>query len=206
MIIVPHEDPDSIARAVTILKAGGVIVYPTDTAYGLGADATNADAIEKIFRIKERSDGKPLPVIVGNLEHAQGCVEFSADAEKLARAYWPGALTLILRTSDTVLADNVRGAGTVGVRVPGNEWCCRLATALGRPITSTSANTTGTPAEYSIKDVRKNLGARGELVDLWIDGGALPGGPVSTVASLCNGFEVLREGAISREDIEKVLQ
>ncbi len=206
MLIVPQEDPESITRALAILKAGGVIVYPTDTAYGLGADATNLEAVGKVFRIKERSDGKPLPVIVGGVESAQGCVAFSADAEKLAHAYWPGALTLVLPASDTVLSDNIRGAGTVGIRVPGNEWCCKLAIALGHPITSTSANTTGTSPEYSIKEVRKNLGARGELVDLWIDGRELSVGPVSTVVSMVHDTEVLREGAITREAIEKMLK
>lgn len=199
-------DPESIQKAVAILRAGGVIVYPTDTAYGLGADATNIEAVEKIFAIKNRSNN-PIPVIVADIEQAKNHVFFSTAGQKLAEAYWPGALTLVLTTSDHELAHILRGETTIGVRVPGHKWCCQMAKEAGKPVTSTSANTTGSPAEYSLDRVYSSLGENANLVDLWIDGGTLEGGPVSTVVSACEDPIVIkREGAISGADIKKVLE
>lgn len=206
MHVLSINDPQSIEKAAEVLTTGGVIVYPTDTAYGLGVDATNAEAVQKIVAIKERDEGKPIPVIVGDAKQAKRCVLFSDSAEKLTAAFWPGPLTLVLPARDAVVAETVHGNGTIGLRVPDVLWCRLLALKLGRPITSTSANTTGTPPEYSLEDVRASLADRADLVDVWIDGGTLAGGPVSTIVRLVGKCEIQREGAISRGDIEKMLQ
>lgn len=198
-------DPESVERAVAVLRAGGVIVYPTDTAYGLGADATNAEAVKKIFAIKHRSNN-PMPVIVSNIGQAKDHVVFSKAGERLARTYWPGPLTLVLAASDPSMAYIVGVEMTIGTRVPDFEWCRQIATALGKPLTSTSANASGSPAEYSIEGVEKSLGSAASLIDLWVDGGTLPGGPVSTVVLATEGTVIIkREGAISGADIKKVL-
>jgi L-threonylcarbamoyladenylate synthase len=199
-------DPESLQKAVAVLRAGGVIVYPTDTAYGLGADATNADAVEKVFAIKNRSEN-PIPVIVADIEQAKNHVFFSTAGQKLAEAYWPGALTLVLTASDPALAHIIRAETTIGVRVPGIEWCRQVAHELGKPFTSTSANTAGSPAEYSLEGAYASLGENAALVDLWIDGGTLDGGPVSTVVLASEDpVMIKREGAVSGADIKKVLE
>ncbi len=199
-------DPQSVQEAVVVLRAGGVIVYPTDTAYGLGADATNPEAVERIFAIKGRLNN-PIPVIVADIEQAKNHVIFSEAGEKLAQVYWPGALTLVFEASNPDLAHIIRAETTIGVRMPGFEWCREVAKKLGKPITSTSANATGSPAEYSLEGARASLGENATLVDLWIDGGTLKGGPVSTVVLASEDPVVIkREGAISGADIKKVLE
>ena len=200
------EDSESLPVALEVLRSGGVIVYPTETAYGLGADTTNSQAVEKIIAIKARDEGNPIPIIVADKEQALRYVSFSEKAQKLAENFWPGPLTLGLPTTDPALAHILRGEISIGVRVSGLDWCRALARNLERPITSTSANTAGTPPEYSTEGVRNSLKEQADMVDLWIDGGILAGGPVSTVVRIVEGFEIRREGAISREDIEKVLR
>lgn len=205
---ISMNDPESIQKAVAVLRVGGVIVYPTDTAYGLGADATNVQAVEKVSVIKDRDKSKSTPVIINDIEQARQYVVFNEDAGKLAAAYWPGALTLELPTKDEVLGRITGGdSATLGVRVPGLEWCREVARELGKPITSTSANAGGSPTEYSLEGVRLSLGENAALVDLWIDGGTLAGGPVSTVVRASEDSIVIkREGAISGADIKKVLE
>ena len=199
-------DPESVQKAVVVLRGGGVIVYPTDTAYGLGADATNAAAVEKVFAIKSRSDN-PIPVIVADIEQAKHHVIFSEAGEELAQAYWPGALTLVLTASDPALAHIIRAETTIGVRVPDSEWCRQVAKELGKPVTSTSANAAGSPAEYSLEGAYASLQENAALVDLWIDGGTLKGGPVSTVVLASEDPIVIkRKGAVSGADIKKVLE
>lgn len=204
---ISMNDPESIQKAVAVLRAGGVIVYPTDTAYGLGVDATNPKAVEKIFTIKGRDSSKPVPVIVGSVEQAGKYVVFNVDGEKLVRTFWPGALTLVFDAVDVSLAHIIHGGETVGVRVPQHEWCQRVAHQLEHPVTSTSANGTNMSAEYSLDGVERSLGESSGLIDLWVDGGTLAGGPVSTVV-LANQTPVVikREGAISGADIKKVLE
>lgn len=199
-------DQESVQKVVAVLRAGGVIVYPTDTAYGLGADATNAAAVEKVFKIKGRSNN-PVPVIVADIEQAKKHVVFSEAGEKLAQAYWPGALTLVLTASDPELAHIIRAETTIGVRTPGLEWCRQVAATLGKPITSTSANVAGSQAEYSLEGVEESLGENAKRIDLWVDGGMLDAGPVSTVVLASEEPTIIkREGAISGADIKKVLE
>lgn len=204
---ISMSDPESVERAVAVLRAGGVIVYPTDTAYGLGADATNTEAVEKIFTIKGRGEDKPVPVIVGDIDQAKRYVVFSQDAERLAQTYWPGALTIVLPTNNVDLAHILRGKTESGVRIPASDWCQKLTQKLGSPVTSTSANATGTPPEYSIEGVKMSLGQGSQSVDLWVDGEVLPQGPVSTIVRMVDQpLEIQREGAISGADIKKVLE
>ena len=199
-------DPESIQKAVAVLRAGGVVVYPTDTAYGLGADATNAAAVEKVFETKGRSNN-PVPVIVADVDQAKRHVVFSDTGEKLARAFWPGALTLVLEASDPMLAHIIRAETTIGVRVPGLDWCRQVTNELEKPITSTSANIAGSQAEYSLEGVESSLGGNAQLIDLWIDGGTLDAGPVSTVVLASEDPIIIkREGAVSGADIIKVLE
>ena len=199
-------DPTSLSRALAVLQKGGVIVYPTETAYGLGADATNPEAVRTVCDIKARDDGKPVPIIVGDAKQARQYVFFTPEAEVLIEAFWPGPLTLILAALDGAFAQTLRAEDDVALRASGLEWCRELALALDRPITSTSANASGKPTEYSIDGVYKSLGHTAEFVDLWVDGGTLRNGPVSTIVRLVNGVEIRREGAVSGEEIRKLLK
>jgi L-threonylcarbamoyladenylate synthase len=206
MRCIQQEAPESIEAALDVLREGGVIVYPTETAYGLGVDATNPQAVEKIFNIKMRDKGKPLPVIVADKGQADEYAIFPLRADALVHAYWPGPLTLVVPARNRANICTIHTDGTVSMRVPGSAWCQSLCQKLGRPITSTSANAAGAPPEYALEGVQKSLGESIPWVDLWIDGGILSGGAVSTVISLVDEIELLREGAISGEDIKKVIR
>lgn len=200
-------DPKSLETALQRLQEGGVIVYPTDTAYGLGVDATNRDAVSKIFQIKQRELGKPLPVIVSDIEQAQRCVDITDVGNRLGQMFWPGALTLVMPSRDQKLSNILGGIVEMGVRVPNHTWSRQIAQLLEGPITSTSANASGKPAEYSVEGVIKSLGDGINIVDLIVDGGNLKQSPVSTIVRYDVGsYEIVREGAISREDIEKLLR
>lgn len=179
------------------LKKGGVIIYPTDTAYALGADATNEAGVAKVFRIKSRDESKTLPLIVKSLEAAHEWAYFSASEEELAERYWPAPLTLILEAKDTALAKTVIKDGRVAMRVPDNKIAQELSLRLGAPLTATSANLSDSGTFYKIKDVVQSLAANINLVDYIIDAGDLPPQGLSTIARLEDGrIEVVRPGAI----------
>lgn len=178
-----------LADVAEALRAGVVVAYPTDTAYGLAADPANPNAVRRIFLIKGREKGKPLPLIASSHEQAGEFVRFGGEARKLARQHWPGPLTIV--------APKKRGRGTAAVRVPASSWACAIAHALGRPITSTSANLSGTPVIYSGSQVAAVFKSRRYKPDIVLDAGRLPKREVSTIVRLRRGkIEVLRKGAV----------
>lgn len=200
-------DQESIPHIVAILARGGAIVFPTETAYGLGVDATNPEAIEKAFVIKGRPKQNPLSVAVADIAMAKQYGVFSHDAEKIARAFLPGPLTLIVPTNGILPEERAPEKGTVGFRVPDYPWLLDVVRALGKPITATSANGSGKGACYSIDSVRESLGDTWEMLDAVVDAGEIPKTPVSTVVS-CMDAEprILRKGPISGESIKNVLK
>lgn len=184
-------------QIISCLKQGGVIIYPTDTTYALGGDATNEAAMAKIFRIKSRDESKTLPIIVKSLEAAREWVYFSESEEELAERYWPGPLTLLLEAKDTALAKTVIKDNRVAVRVPDNKIAQELSAHLGAPLSATSANLAGSGIFYKTKDVIQSLAANINLVDYIIDAGPLLERGVSTMARLADGrIEIIRPGAI----------
>ena len=190
-----------IALAVDLLREGGVVAYPTDTLYGLGADAFNEAAVERVFVIKGRPHGMPLPLLLADADAlAQVASEVPPLARVLAERFWPGALTLVIPRSAKV-PELVSGRGwKVGVRVPDHPVPRELARRLGAPITGTSANKSGGPDPRTAADVRSQLG---EMVDLVIEGGGLPAGQPSTVLDLTGPSpRIVRAGAISKEALE----
>jgi L-threonylcarbamoyladenylate synthase len=193
-----------VHRAVRYLKSGGVITFPTDTLYGLGADVFNEAALQRVFAIKGRPRGLALPVLVDGWERvAVVAAEPSQMAERLARQFWPGPLTLVLLRSPD-LSDLVTGGGdTVAVRQP-NHWVPQgLVTGLGHPITGTSANRNGQRDLLTVDEIRSNLGAR---VDYIIDCGPAPQGTPSTVVDVTDGKpKLLREGAIPFAEVVHVI-
>jgi L-threonylcarbamoyladenylate synthase len=199
---VPHTN--DVAHFAAILREGGVAAFPTETVYGLGADATDSDAVLKIYETKGRPRFNPLIVHVADLAMAERYVTFSPLAHKLAEAFWPGPLTLVLpMRADAGLSDIVTaGLGTVGVRVPDHPLALELIRATGKPLAAPSANPSGKLSPTRADQVVR--GFRGTVPVL--DGGACRAGVESTILAV-DGDEVvqLRAGALARDAIEAVV-
>lgn len=199
MTIVTPSQPGWDAFAVEVLQKGGIVLHPTDTAYGLAADIHHVRAIEKIYAVKKR-DHKPLIIVVKDIEQAKNYVELITAAEILADNFFPGALTLVLNKKDSV-HDLISGfRPTVGIRQPNSPITAQLSELLDSPYTSTSANLSGGPTPYSVEDALSQLDHT--LIDLAIDVGPLPVRPTSTVIDLTvEPLEILREGPISKQQL-----
>ncbi|HEY8950776.1 MAG TPA: L-threonylcarbamoyladenylate synthase [Rhizomicrobium sp.] len=193
----------AIARAGEILRAGGLVAFPTETVYGLGADATNDNAVASIFAAKGRPQFNPLIVHVPDIAAAEAIVTFNPLARKLAQAFWPGALTLVLPRKDAKLSLLVSaGLDTVAVRAPSGAVAQKLLAAAGRPIAAPSANVSGNVSPTLSSHVAEEFG---ENIDLILDDGAATLGLESTVIGFDGDKPVLlRLGATAREDIEKI--
>ncbi len=198
-------DPKGIAEAAEILRSGGLVAFPTETVYGLGADATSKAAVARIFAAKGRPEINPLIAHVASLEAARAQGVFSIEAEKLAEAFWPGPLTLVLPLAEgaTVCARTRAGRATIALRVPAHPAALALVGAAGRPIAAPSANRSGRVSPVTAQHVLDDLDGR---VDLVLDGGRCPMGLESTiVACLDERPQLLRSGAVSRAAIGAVL-
>lgn len=189
----------NIKEVIRHLKNGGIVVYPTETAYGLGCDATNQKAVDLIFAIKQRDKEKILPVIVGSLTMAEKWAVFTDKEKELAQKFWPGPLTLILPAKKKLAEGCLAQDNTIALRVSGNDLARGLAEQLGMPIVATSANLSGTGEIYDIKEF-KNVFA--EAINKYhigiIDGGLLFKRAPSTIARVEAGGKVtiLRQGEL----------
>ena len=201
--ILKAEAKPTLAEAVAVLKSGGLVVYPSDTVYGLAAAASDERAAARAFVVKGRDVEKALSLLLADaadLEHL--CAEVPLLARVLADRYWPGPLTLVLRRSPDFHSAALGGGDTVAVRVPDHPFLRELIRALGEPITGTSANRSGRPACRSAQETERELG---DAVELIIDGGPSGIGPESTVVDLTSGLPlILREGAIPRVEVERL--
>ncbi|MEI7814758.1 MAG: L-threonylcarbamoyladenylate synthase [Coriobacteriia bacterium] len=189
-----------INLAATVLRDGGLVVFPTETVYGIGALADSKFGAQEIFEVKVRPLDKPLPWLVENEDALDTYgVDIPDYAHRLAHAYWPGPLTLVVRASERVGKDFRAPDGTVALRSPDHEVIVELIQSSGGPIIATSANTTGNPAPGCYEDVEIRIL---QAADLCLDGGETEHQQASTVV-LCTGAEpmVLREGAIPAEQI-----
>ena len=197
-------DEQALSVAVRKLRDGGVVAIPTDTLFGLAADAFNHEAIERVFAIKERPEGMALPVLLAGLDQLPAVVTgVSGNVAALSEAFWPGPLTLVLPRAAALPARLTAGAPTVAVRVPAHPVPRKLARMLGRPVTGTSANISGAPDPLTIAEVHSQVGDR---VDCIIEHGPRPAGTASTIVDLSDGsLRLLREGAIPLADIAAVL-
>jgi len=196
---------DNIAVAADILRHGGLVAFPTETLYGLGADACDKAAVEKVFAAKARPAEKPLIVLVQDLGEAGRYGLLGEDAELLAGAFWPGALTLIVnrRQSCPLCREiNPRDA-TVALRAPGGDIAMRLLRAFAGPLTAPSANRSGAPPPRSAEAVMDGLGA---AIDAVLDGGSCAGGESTIIDLTAERPRLLRQGAISRRRIEETLR
>jgi L-threonylcarbamoyladenylate synthase len=194
---------ESVEKAIALLRGGGVVALPTDTLYALAADALHAGAVGRVYAIKGREEGKPLPLFVSDIVMAERFVMLNGMARRLATRFWPGALTIVLPRRSNLVSDALAGGDTVAVRAPDHATVLTILDLVDGPLTATSANRSGGPDPLSAEEVRSQLGGE---VDFVLDGGACPGGVASTIVD-CTGDEpkVLRAGAVSEAEIRAAL-
>ena len=192
-----------IKLAIAILKKGGIVAFPTDTVYGLGADPLNAPAVDRIYKVKRRPHNLPLPLLLAEKSDLLKVATVVPEiAWQLAERFLPGGLTLVLRKSPWVPGTVTAGGDTIAVRIPNHPVPIALIRGLGTPIVGTSANLSGISSPVTAEEVREQLG---DEVDLIIDGGRCPGGTESTVLDISGKVPTLiREGAIPRVEIAKI--
>ncbi len=207
MILKPNQK--AIEKAVRCLRTGGSMVYPTDTAYGLGVDALNSRAVARLYRLKGRNFAKPVHVVVTSLQMAKQYVFFDEQSTALFRHFLPGPLSLVLPLKPKIPA-SVRklsaGSGRLGIRMPKNKIALSLVRKLGRPITATSANFAGGRTPYSIAETLKEFQTKIRQPDLYLDAGRLPKRRPSTLVEIRHGkIRILRKGPLSKKLILKAL-
>jgi L-threonylcarbamoyladenylate synthase len=185
----------AFARCREVVAAGGVIIYPTDTFYGLGADPDNPTAVRKLFAIKGRQPDRPILLLIKDADEVRKwTADVSPTAAALMRRHWPGPLTLVFKARERVLPELTAGRGTIGLRVPGHEITRQLLAFLGTALTGTSANVSGGPSPITAAEAGETAGSGVALV---LDGGETAGGRPSTVVDVSTGrLIVLREGAV----------
>jgi L-threonylcarbamoyladenylate synthase len=182
----------SIAKAVGIIAKGGLVVYPTDTVYGLGADPFNEKAVRRLFAAKGRS-AKPVPVLCSSLRKASELVELSARGVELARDHWPGAFTIVAPLKKQLPSILTQGTGNLGVRVPAHQACLKLISACGGWLTGTSANLSGQLSARTAQEAGKQLS---DSVDLILDGGSLVGKESTVALVVGDKVTILRSGPV----------
>jgi L-threonylcarbamoyladenylate synthase len=197
-------DAGAVAEAARVLAAGGLVAFPTETVYGLGADATAGRAVARIYEAKGRPAFNPLIATVIDRPAAQALARFNADAARLADAFWPGPLTLVLpKTADcAVAALATAGLDSIAVRVPDHAVARDILAAFGRPVVAPSANRSGHVSPTKAAHVQADLGGR---IDLIIDGGATRVGVESTIIACLREPVLLRPGGLPRAAIERAL-
>jgi L-threonylcarbamoyladenylate synthase len=189
---------------VALLRSGGVVAFPTDTAYGLGADPFNEGAVDRIYQIKGRSEMKPILLLVDSVQMAETVIEPSNIFYRVAERFWPGPLTLIARGTARLPAKLTAGTGTIGLRWPNAPFATTLVNRFGDPITATSANRSGHPAAITAGEVQVQLG---DSIDALVDGGVLPARSGSTVLDLtADPAVLLREGPVTFEELDAFFQ
>jgi L-threonylcarbamoyladenylate synthase len=202
---LPEETQKQIEKGVEIVRKGGVIAFPTDTVYGVGAGAYLEHAIERVFKIKGRPLEMALPVLLADLSQVHEVADFvPAYAWRLIKAFLPGGLTLVVYRTK-VIKDIITGGGdTVAIRIPDHPIPIALIKGSGMPIIGTSANVSGKPVLLTANDVQSQIG---DKVDLVIEGGPAPNGKESTVVDVTGEVPViLRIGAIPKEELAKVVE
>jgi L-threonylcarbamoyladenylate synthase len=202
-LILPANEA-AMAEAARLLAGGGLVAFPTETVYGLGADATNAAAIARLYQAKGRPAFNPLIAHVSDLAAAKRIGRFDATATMLAEAFWPGPLTLVLpKTNDCTVADlATAGLDTIAIRVPAHRIAREILRAFGGPVVAPSANLSGHVSPTTAAHVQSDLDGR---IDLIVDGGAVAVGVESTIVGCFDAPMLLRPGGLPRGEIEGVL-
>ena len=194
-------EADVCVEAVQCLKSGGIIAIPTDTVYGLGADPFNASAVQRLYTIKGRPDGKPIPLVLSSVEDVRRVAQNLPDYFfHLTDRFWPGGLTVIVEAKE-LLPVLTAGGNTVGVRIPDNPLLLKILKTFGGPAAITSANLSGEPPATSPQEIGEELASR---IDVIVDGGKTPGPIPSTVYDISVSPPLIRRhGVISEETLAK---
>jgi L-threonylcarbamoyladenylate synthase len=187
---------------VEALAAGALVVFPTETVYGLGADARSAPAVARLVAVRGREAGKPILVLVADVGMAEAMAVVPPAARRLAARFWPGPLTLVLPARDALPAPLTAGTGTIGVCVPGHPTAAALVAGLGGPVTAPSANPPGAEPPRRLAAARAYFGER---VAVYLDGGELPGGASTVAAVEADGVRVLRAGPVAAAALRAAL-
>lgn len=198
-------DPESplIFEAAEIIRSGGLVAIPTDTVYGLAADPFAPDAVDHIYVVKGRPENKPIIILISSWEEAKKFAYITEEAEMLARAFWPGALTIVLKKKPCVSDSLTAGGDTVGLRCPGSAVARAVIKAAGGGVGAPSANLSGRPSSSCAEDVLRDLEGR---IDAVVDDGPSLIGVASTIIDLTKTpFEIVREGTVSSDEIYSVL-
>ncbi len=201
------ESPDGIARAMEVLRAGGVVAHATETCYGLACDLRNPAAVERLFLVKERPFTQPVSALFSSIEEAQTFVVFSERALEIAKKHLPGPLTIVLPLQEDApflihvcppsQSPTLIHNTAIGIRISSSPLAQALVLAFGSPITTTSANIHGEPNPYSVYDITSQFLGKNAVPDLVIDSGPLPPAPPSTVVEVIGDrLKVLRQGAL----------
>ncbi|MDD1775760.1 MAG: threonylcarbamoyl-AMP synthase [Candidatus Methanomethylicus sp.] len=214
IIRLEEADPEKIRRVGEVVRNGGVIVFPTDTLYGIGGDPLNPSTVQRVLAIKRR-EKKPMPVLVSSIEMAQKFVDVDERAKKLMKAFWPGGLTIILRAKPLIPDKLTMGSNKLGIRMPDHAVALKIIEASGGGLIGTSANITGQPPATSVDELAREVE---EAVDLIVDGGKTKLGVPSTVVELdsmedsgrvkgsrLGSVRIIRVGAIGADLIESKL-
>jgi len=197
-------ESSKIEKAVELLKSGNLVAFPTDTVYGIGADAFNKSAVERIFTAKGRDSKKPFQVLIADKDDLNLIVEKQSDIlHYLADSFFPGALTIVVPAKEDFPRWVTCGLDTVGVRMPSNIIALEMIKAFGRPISATSANISGLPNPKDAQQVLEYLDGK---IDLILDGGSTPDNIPSTVIDISvNPPKILRQGKLLAEELNKVI-
>jgi len=197
-------DEAGVRLAAGVVRSGGVVVYPTDTVYGVGGWPLWEYVVWRVFRVKGRPPDRPVPILVGSVDDAERVVEVSDKARILMERFWPGPLTIVLPAKPSVPRIVHAGTGWVGVRMPGHDATLRLVRMSGGLLVGTSANRHRWPPPRTVVEAARQLSCS---IDLYLDGGPTPGGVPSTVVKLYEDgrVELIRRGPISLEEIARML-
>lgn len=201
---VKSSTAESLTNAVAALKRGEVILFPTETLYGLGADALNGGAVDKVFQLKGRDPNSPISVLVSDQAMLLTLVaDIPLAVKKLMNEFWPGPLTLVLPARDGVPTPLVNSAGGIGVRISSQPIATALVHGLGHPLTATSANPTGKEPARTVEQARNYFAGK---INLFVDGGTLTSQTGSTVVAVSGDrIEIVREGEIGAAELQVVL-
>ncbi len=201
--IISSKDPDALKIVSAILKDGGVIVFPTETVYGVGVLLENEEAIRKVYEIKGRDFNKPLLVHISDMSNVFDLARYiPPKAADLMKEFWPGPLSIVLEASCAVPRVAISYGPTIGLRMPFNEFFKKMSNLVG-PMAATSANISNHPSPLTVEEARSELR---NSVDLYVDDGPVERGIASTVIDMTvNPPKVLRSGSIKVEEIEKII-
>jgi len=203
--ISPKNSNSVKEKVIKVIKKGGVIICPTDTVYGLMADATNEKAVKKVFQIKKRTFQKPIPIFVKDLKMARSLAIINKNQEKFLKKFWPGKVTVILKAKNQKFPKGVVSVDKkIGLRIPSYKIINQLLLILKCPLTGTSANISGKPESTKIKEILNQFTNQNQKPDLILDAGSLKPSLPSTVIDL-ETFKILREGAVSKKKILEIL-